>query len=57
MPKKGITGHDGWVVTEALATALVAEYGERAPLVESGGRALREMTRIAASPSAGFALT
>ena len=24
MPKKGITGHDGWVVTEALATALVA---------------------------------
>ena len=24
MPKKGITGHDQWVVTEALATALVA---------------------------------
>jgi hypothetical protein len=24
MPKKGITGHDGWVMTEALATALVA---------------------------------
>ena len=24
MPKKGITGHDGWVITEALATALVA---------------------------------
>jgi hypothetical protein len=24
MPKKGVTGHDGWVVTEALATALVA---------------------------------
>jgi len=24
MSKKGITGHDGWVVTEALATALVA---------------------------------
>jgi hypothetical protein len=24
MPKKGITGHDEWVVTEALATALVA---------------------------------
>jgi hypothetical protein len=24
MPKKGITGHDGWVLTEALATALVA---------------------------------
>ncbi len=24
MPRKGITGHDDWVVTEALATALVA---------------------------------
>jgi hypothetical protein len=24
MPRKGITGHDEWVLTEALATALVA---------------------------------
>src|SRR6478672_6007786 len=24
MPRKGITGHDEWVVTEALATALIA---------------------------------
>jgi hypothetical protein len=24
MPRKGITGHDEWVITEALATALVA---------------------------------
>ena len=24
MPRKGATGHDEWVVTEALATALVA---------------------------------
>ncbi|WP_024515632.1 hypothetical protein [Bradyrhizobium sp. Tv2a-2] len=24
MPRKGITGHDEWVVTEALATAYVA---------------------------------
>jgi hypothetical protein len=24
MPRKGITGHDEWVVTEALATALMA---------------------------------
>ena len=24
MPRKGVTGHDDWVVTEALATALVA---------------------------------
>jgi hypothetical protein len=24
MPRKGTTGHDGWVITEALATALIA---------------------------------
>ena len=24
MPRRGITGHDEWVLTEALATALVA---------------------------------
>lgn len=24
MPKKGVTGHDEWVLTEALATALIA---------------------------------
>jgi gamma-glutamyltranspeptidase len=24
MPRKGITGHDPWVITEALATAFVA---------------------------------
>jgi hypothetical protein len=24
MPRKGVTGHDEWVVVEALATALVA---------------------------------
>ena len=24
MPRKGITGHDEWVVTEALATAVIA---------------------------------
>ena len=24
MPRKGITGHDEWVLTQALATALVA---------------------------------
>ena len=24
MPRKGVTGHDEWVTTEALATALVA---------------------------------
>jgi hypothetical protein len=24
MPRKGVTGHDEWVVTETLATALIA---------------------------------
>ena len=24
MPKRGVTGHDEWVITESLATALVA---------------------------------
>lgn len=38
------------IISTALAASLVDEYGENAPLLESGGRALREMTRIAASP-------
>jgi prephenate dehydrogenase len=38
------------MVSTALAAALVDEYGEDAPLLEAGGRALREMTRISASP-------
>ncbi len=42
--------HVPQMVSTALAAALVEEYGEDAPLLESGGRALREMTRIAASP-------
>jgi prephenate dehydrogenase len=37
-------------VSTALAATLVDEYGEDAPLLEAGGRALREMTRISASP-------
>ncbi|HEX3740162.1 MAG TPA: prephenate dehydrogenase/arogenate dehydrogenase family protein [Terriglobales bacterium] len=37
-------------VSTALAASLVEEYGENAPTLESGGRALREMTRIAGSP-------
>ncbi|MGA9799534.1 MAG: prephenate dehydrogenase [Terriglobales bacterium] len=37
-------------VSTALAATLVDEYGEDAPLLETGGRALREMTRISASP-------
>jgi prephenate dehydrogenase len=38
------------MISTALAGALVDEYGEDAPLLETGGRALREMTRISASP-------
>jgi len=37
-------------ISTALAAILVDEYGEDAPLLESGGRALREMTRISGSP-------
>jgi prephenate dehydrogenase len=42
--------HIPQLTSTALAATLVEEYGERAPLLESGGRALREMTRIASSP-------
>jgi prephenate dehydrogenase len=42
--------HVPQMISTALAASLVDEYGEDAPLLESGGRALREMTRIAASP-------
>ena len=38
------------LLSTALAAALVEEYGEDAPLLDAGGRALREMTRISASP-------
>jgi prephenate dehydrogenase len=38
------------MIATALAAALVEEYGEDAPLLEAGGRALREMTRISSSP-------
>jgi prephenate dehydrogenase len=37
-------------LSTALAASLVDEYGENSPVLESGGRALREMTRIASSP-------
>ena len=42
--------HVPQMISTALAATLVEEYGQRAPLLESGGRALREMTRTAASP-------
>jgi prephenate dehydrogenase len=38
------------LISTALAASLVDEYGEDAPLLEAGGRALREMTRISSSP-------
>jgi prephenate dehydrogenase len=38
------------MISTALAAALVDEFGEDAPLLETGGRALREMTRTASSP-------
>jgi len=40
------------MISTALAAALVEEFGEEAPLLPAGGRALREMTRISASPYA-----
>ena len=38
------------MISTGLAAALVDEFGQDAPLLEAGGRALREMTRISASP-------
>ncbi|HET7442292.1 MAG TPA: prephenate dehydrogenase/arogenate dehydrogenase family protein [Terriglobales bacterium] len=38
------------MISTALAAVLVEEFGEEAPLLEAGGRALREMTRISSSP-------
>jgi prephenate dehydrogenase len=37
------------MISTALAASLVDEFGQ-APLLEAGGRALREMTRISSSP-------
>jgi prephenate dehydrogenase len=42
--------HVPQMIATGLAAALVEEFGEEAPLLPTGGRALREMTRIAASP-------
>ncbi len=38
------------MISTGLAAALVEEFGGDLPLVEAGGRALREMTRISGSP-------
>src|SRR5947207_14031581 len=54
-----VADHDrlcGWIshlpqmLSTGLAAALVEKFGEDASLLEAGGRALREMTRISASP-------
>ena|SRR5579871_2630468 len=42
--------HVPQMISTALAAALVDEFGAEAPLLPAGGRALQEMTRIAASP-------
>lgn len=42
--------HVPQMISTALAAALVKEFGEEAPLLPAGGRALQEMTRISASP-------
>ena len=38
------------LISTALAASLVDEFGQDTPLLEAGGRALREMTRISSSP-------
>jgi prephenate dehydrogenase len=38
------------MISTALAATLVDEFGSDAPVLDIGGRALREMTRIAGSP-------
>ena len=38
------------MISTALAASLVEEFGGSAPVLSAGGRALREMTRISASP-------
>ena len=42
--------HVPQMMSTALAAALVEEFGAEAPLLSAGGPALREMTRISASP-------
>jgi prephenate dehydrogenase len=46
----GWISHVPQMISTALAACLVQEFGPQAPLLEAGGRALREMTRISSSP-------
>lgn len=42
--------HVPQMLSTALAATLVEEFGDQLPLLDAGGRALREMTRISSSP-------
>src|ERR1700704_4847666 len=44
------TSHLPQMISTALAATLVDEFGPDAPVLDIGGRALREMTRISGSP-------
>jgi hypothetical protein len=44
MPRKGITGHDEWVITEALATAFVAL--EQLPPKHQPGTHMEEIRKL-----------
>ena len=47
MPRKGITGHDEWVVVEALATAFVAL--EQLPLVHQPRTHMDDIKKLLAN--------
>jgi hypothetical protein len=47
MPRKGITGHDEWVITEALATALIAL--EQLPPKHQPGTHMDDIRKLASS--------
>jgi prephenate dehydrogenase len=42
--------HAPQMISTAVASTLVEQYGKNVPLLETGGRALRELTRTASSP-------
>ena len=50
MPRKGVTGHDEWVITEALATALVAL--EQLPAKHQPRTHMDEIRKLLAAGSA-----
>ena len=50
MPRKGVTGHDEWVITEALATALVAL--EQLPEKHQPRKHMDEIRKLLAAGSA-----